>query len=67
MAKLSELIDKIDAEAKEGNRKKALLMIDKLLEKVPDNDALLARKEKYQREYDYETRLTALESKYGIS
>ena len=34
MAKLSELIEKIDSEAKEGNRKKALLMIDKLLEAV---------------------------------
>jgi hypothetical protein len=67
VAKLSELIEKIDSEAKEGSRKKALLMIDKLLEKVPDNDALLARKEKYQREYDNETRLAALESKYGIS
>jgi hypothetical protein len=67
MAKLSELIDKIDVEAKEGSRKKALLMIEKLLEKVPDNDALLARKVKYQKEYDYETRLEALEKKYGIS
>ncbi|MBN2585998.1 MAG: hypothetical protein JXA64_07480 [Candidatus Fermentibacteraceae bacterium] len=67
MAKLSELIDKIDVEAKEGSRKKALLMIEKLLEKVPDNDALLARKVKYQKEYEYETRLEALEKKYGIS
>jgi hypothetical protein len=67
VAKLSELIDKIDSEAKDGNRKKALLMIDKLLEKVPDNQMLLERKEKYQKEYDNETRLTALEEKYGIS
>ena len=67
MAKLSELIDKIDSEAGEGNRKKALLMIDKLLEKVPGNDVLLARKEKYQKEYENQTRLEALESKYGIS
>ncbi|OPL18260.1 MAG: hypothetical protein AVO35_05270 [Candidatus Aegiribacteria sp. MLS_C] len=67
MAKLSELIDRIDEEAKAGNRKKALLMIDKLMEKVPDNDALLARREKYQKEYEYETRIEALEKKYGIS
>lgn len=67
MAKLSELIDKIDEEAKGGNRKKALLMIEKLLEKVPDNDALLARREKYQKEYEYETRIEALEQKFGVS
>ena len=67
MAKLSELIEKIDSEAKEGNRKKALLMIDKLLEKVPDNQTLLERKEKYQKEYDHEQRLLALEEKYGVS
>lgn len=67
MAKLSELIDKIDAEAKEGSRKKALLMIEKLLEKVPDNDALLARKEKITMEYENETRLLELEKKHGIS
>ncbi|MFO8184045.1 MAG: hypothetical protein R6U39_07710 [Candidatus Aegiribacteria sp.] len=67
MAKLSELIEKIDAEAKEGNRKKALLMIDKLLEKVPDNDSLLSRKEKITMEYENELRLLELEKKHGIS
>lgn len=67
MAKLSELIEKIDSEAEEGNRKKALMMIDKLLEKVPDNDHLLERKQKYATELDRETRIAALESKYGIS
>lgn len=67
MAKLSELLDKIDAEAKEGSRKKALLMIEKLLEKVPDNDALLSRKEKITREYENELRLLELEKKHGIS
>lgn len=67
MAKLSELIDKIDSEAKEGSRKKALLMIEKLLEKVPDNDALLSRKEKITIEYENELRLLELEKKHGIS
>ncbi|MCK5115568.1 MAG: hypothetical protein KAR44_03145 [Candidatus Aegiribacteria sp.] len=67
MAKLSELVDKIDAEAKEGNRKKALLMLDKLLEKVPDNKQLLSRKVKYQKEHGFEKRIIALEEKYGIA
>lgn len=67
MAKLSELVDKVDKEAQEGNRKKALLMLDKLLEKVPNNKQLLARKAKYSKEYEYEKRIIALEEKYGIS
>ncbi len=67
MAKLSELVDKIDAEAKEGSRKKALIMLDKLLEKVPDNKQLLSRKAKYQKEYGFEKRIIALEKKYGIA
>ncbi len=67
MAKLSELIEKIDTEAKEGNRKKALLMLEKLLEKVPDNKQLLSRKAKFQKEYRFEKRIIALEEKYGIA
>ncbi|MBD3278190.1 MAG: hypothetical protein GF388_07820 [Candidatus Aegiribacteria sp.] len=67
MAKLSELVEKVDNEAREGNRKKALLLLDKLLEKVPDNKQLLARKAKYSKEYEYEKRIIALEEKYGIS
>lgn len=67
MAKLSELIGKIDNEVKEGNRKKALLLIDKLLEKVPDNKQLISRKAKYTREYEYEKRIIALEKKYNIT
>lgn len=67
MAKLSELVEKVDREAQEGNRKKALLLLDKLLEKVPDNKQLLARKAKYSKEYEYEKRIIALEEKYGIS
>jgi len=67
VAKLSELVDKIDAEAKDGNRKKALLMLDKLLEKVPDNKQLLSRKAKFQKEYGFEKRIIALEEKYGLT
>ncbi len=67
MAKLSELVEKIDTEAKEGNRKKALLMLDKLLEKVPDNKQLLSRKAKYEKEYGYEKRIIALEEKYDLA
>ena len=67
MAKLSELVEKIDIEAKEGNRKKALLMLDKLLEKVPDNKQLLTRKAKFEKEYDYEQRIITLEKKYDIA
>ncbi|MCD4701297.1 MAG: hypothetical protein K8S24_05500 [Candidatus Aegiribacteria sp.] len=67
MAKLSELVEKIDVEAKEGSRKKALLMLDKLLEKVPDNKQLLSRKSKYEKEYGCEKRIIALEKKHGIA
>ncbi len=65
MAKLSELIEKIDNEAKSGNRKKALLMLDKLMEKVPDNKSLISRKAKYGKEYDFEKRIAALQEKHG--
>lgn len=65
MAKLSELLEKIDSEVKSGNRKKALLMLDKLLEKIPDNKSLLSRKAKYGKEYEFEKRITALQEKYG--
>ncbi len=67
MAKLSELVEKIDTEAKEGNRQKALLMLGKLLEKVPDNKQLLSRKAKYEKELGFEKRITALEEKYASS
>ncbi len=67
MAKLSEIIEKIDAEAKDGNRKKALLMLDKLLEKVPDNKQILSRKAKFQKEYGFEKRIIALEEKYDLT
>ena len=67
MAKLSELIEKVDTEAKDGNRKKALAMLDKLLEKVPDNKQLRARRAKYDIEYGFEKRILALEEKYGVA
>lgn len=66
MAKLSELIRKIDKTAKEGNRERALKMIDSLLEKVPGNKALEARKDKYLKELRIERRLVDLEEKYGV-
>jgi len=65
MAKLSDLVKKIDATAKAGDREKALSMLDTLLKKVPDNKALLARKEKYSKELELERRISALEEKYG--
>jgi hypothetical protein len=65
MAKLSDLVKKVDATAKAGDRQKALDMLEKLLAKVPDNKALLARKEKYSRELELDRRISALEEKYG--
>lgn len=65
MAKLSDLVRKIDATAKSGDRDKALSMLDTLLKKVPDNKALLARKEKYSKELELDRRISALEEKYG--
>ena len=65
MAKLSDLVRKIDATAKSGDREKALSMLNTLLKKVPDNKALLARKEKYSRELELDRRISALEEKYG--
>jgi len=65
MAKLSELIEKIDETAKGGDRERALRMIDSLLEKAPKNQALIARKTKYRKELDIQKRLDALEKKFG--
>lgn len=65
MAKLSELIEKIDETAKAGDREKAVKMIDSLLEKAPQNQALMARRNKYKAELDMQKRLEALEKKFG--
>jgi uncharacterized protein (DUF2267 family) len=65
MAKLSELIEKIDETAKSGDREKALRMLESVLEKAPQNQALIARKAKYKAELDMQKRLDALEKKFG--
>ena len=67
MAKLSELIRKVDETAKGGERAKALKMLESLLKKVPDNAALQSRKKKYRKELELEERLKDLESRFGAS
>ena len=67
MAKLSDLIRKIDQEARSGDREKALRMIDRLLQKVPGHDSLMARKERYGLELEYDRRISELEERYGIA
>lgn len=67
MAKLSELVEKIDETAKSGDREKALRMIESLLQKAPDTPALVNRKNKYQAELDMQQRLQALEKKFGLA
>jgi hypothetical protein len=67
MAKLSELIKKVDDTAKGGDRAKALKMLDSLIKKVPDNAALKSRKKKYQKELELEERLVELENRFGGS
>ncbi|MBN1434906.1 hypothetical protein JW921_09110 [Candidatus Fermentibacterales bacterium] len=67
MAKLKELVARIDSAAKSGEREKALKMLESLLKKVPDNAVLLARKKKYSLELENQKRLEKLEKKYGLS
>jgi hypothetical protein len=67
MAKLSELVEKIDEAARSGDRQRAIKMIDALLEKAPENQALLTRKTKYQSELKMQRRLEALEQKFGAT
>ncbi len=67
MAKLSDLIRKIDQEARNGEREKALHMIDRLLEKVPGHESLMARRERYGLELEYDRRIAALEERYGVA
>ena len=67
MAKLSELIRKVDETAKAGDRAKALKMLETLLKKVPDNAALKSRQKKYRKELELEERLINLESRFGVS
>jgi hypothetical protein len=67
MAKLSDLIKQIDKTAKEGDREKALRMLEGLLKKVPEAKAqpLLKRRKLYRTELAIEKRITALERKYS--
>jgi len=67
MAKLSELIKKVDQTARDGDRAKALRMLESLLKKVPDNEALKSRKKRYKKELELEKRLVDLETKFGVS
>ncbi len=65
MAKLSELVEKIDETARSGDRRKAVRMIESLLQKAPDNQALMSRKVRYEQELKMQMRLEALEKKFG--
>ncbi|NLP05598.1 hypothetical protein GX411_06585 [Candidatus Fermentibacteria bacterium] len=65
MAKLSELVEKIDETARSGDRQRAIKMIESLLEKAPGNQALLARKTKYEEELKMQLRIESLEKKFG--
>ena len=67
MAKLSELIKKVDQTAREGDREKALRMLESLLKKVPDNAALKSRKKRYKKELELEKRVLDLENKFVVS
>ena len=67
MAKLSDLIKKVDVTAKKGDREKALKMIETLLEKVPEaqSQPLLKRRKQYRIELEMDKRISALEQRYG--
>ncbi|HOP26312.1 MAG TPA: hypothetical protein PLM22_04920 [Candidatus Sabulitectum sp.] len=67
MAKLSDLVKKIDQTAKAGEREKALKMLENLIEKVPEakRQPLLKRRKQYRDELRIEQRILALEEKYG--
>lgn len=67
MAKLSDLVKKIDQTAKGGDREKALKMLESLLAKVPEakKQPLLKRRKQYRDELKLEKRIIALEEKYG--
>lgn len=68
MAKLSDLVKKIDQTAKAGEREKALKMLDNLLKKVPEAKAqsLLKRHKLYRSELATEQRIIALEKQYSV-
>ena len=68
MAKLSDIVKQIDQTAKEGDRVKALKMLENLLTKVPEEKAqpLLKRRKLYKGELATENRIIALEKQYNI-
>jgi len=67
MAKLSDLVKKIDETAKQGEREKALRMLEGLLGKVPEAKAqpLLKRRKQYRDELEMDKLISALEQKFG--
>ncbi|MEA3267288.1 MAG: hypothetical protein U9P42_10160 [Candidatus Fermentibacteria bacterium] len=68
MAKLSDIVKKIDKTAKDGDREKALKMLDNLLKKIPEAKAqpILKRRKLYKSELATENRIIALEKQYNI-
>ncbi|MCK5841044.1 MAG: hypothetical protein KAH31_02665 [Candidatus Sabulitectum sp.] len=68
MAKLSDIVKQIDKTAKDGDRVKALKMLDNLLKKVPEAKAqpILKRRKLYRSELATENRIIALEKQYNI-
>ena len=67
MAKLSDLLKKIDETAKQGERERALKMLENLLKKVPEakSQPLLKKRKQYRTELELDKRISALEQKYG--
>lgn len=67
MAKLSDLVRKIDMTAKAGEREKAIKMLESLLKKVPEakQQPLLKRRKQYRDELQIEKRIEALEARFG--
>ena len=67
MAKLSELVKKIDQTARKGDRERAIKMLESLLKKVPEakQQPLLKRRKQYRDELTIHRRISALEEKYG--
>ena len=68
MAKLSDIVKQIDKTAKDGEREKALKMLENLIQKVPEAKAqpLLKRRKQYRTELEIDQRISALEKQYGV-
>ncbi len=67
MATLNELMKKIDATAKTGDREKAVRMLENLLKKVPEEKSqpIIKKRKQLRKELAVEKRIIALEQKYG--